>query len=70
MIVDGGVTLSPDLASAQLRLQHPDLLLQLGNHLPAIAGGRGLSVLQPLLQLIALGEGGLGSPLHSGTDIG
>ena len=51
----------PDLASPQLRLQHPDLLLQLSNHLPPVAGRRGLGVLQPLLQLVALGEGGLAS---------
>ena len=55
---------APHLRGPELVLQHPHLLLQLGDHLPAIAGRGGLGVLQPELELVTLSEGGLGSSLH------
>ena len=52
----------PELCVGQLLLQHPYLLLHLGQDLLAVPDGHGLHVLQPALQLLALGQGCLGRP--------
>ena len=43
---------APHLRGPELVLEHPHLLFQLGDHLPAIAGRGGLHFLEPHLQLV------------------